>query len=81
MGWKSRAMALILQTEEDQVLGAMDGFITDVLQRSVDVLIFDGMLVRKLSDGTGISEAELRSCEAHVLQTTGYDIRLSASDL
>ena len=37
--------------------------------------------VRELPCRTRISEAELRSCEAHVLEKTGHNIPLSAKDL
>ena len=47
------------------------------LERKVDVLVFDGFMVRKKGD-QGVSDAELRRCEAHIERKHGCRVRLES---
>jgi hypothetical protein len=72
---KRTVFSLCLQAEEDKVLTAMDEFLTDA-GYSVDVLVYDGCMVRRQSD-EAFCAILLTECEAAVLATTGYKISLA----
>jgi hypothetical protein len=67
-------LAHILQTEERTCMLAMK----EVLEEegwSVDVLVFDGVMIRKRTDAT-VTDGLLRLVESSVLHKTGYEIKL-----
>ena len=68
-------LSLFIQNEERLVLQCIDESLHS-LNRSMDVLIFDGGLVRKLQNETEFPTTVLRSVEAMVFDKTGYSIRL-----
>ena len=65
----------VLQTVERSVLLAMTEHITD-LGWQVDVLAYDGFMVRKRA-GEAITPELLAAVAAHVKETTGYEITLA----
>eukprot|EP01044_Picomonas_judraskeda_P004535 COSAG03_NODE_400_length_8206_cov_3.320340_6_plen_312_part_00 len=71
---KRTVFSLCLQAEEDKVLTAMDEFLIDA-GYSVDVLVYDGCMVRR-QDDRPFSATLLTECEAAVLAATGYKIQL-----
>ena len=68
-------LAYALQTEECKCLLAMDEYLQSV-GRSVDVLIHDGCMVRKLENETVFPTELLRGAEQHIVARTGYKMRL-----
>ena len=73
-------LSLVLQSEEHQILMAIDNSMTKQ-GRSMDTFIFDGGLVRRSKDETELPETILRQCEEDVKQNTNYDIRLVVKEL
>lgn len=72
--------ANVLQTEELKCLLHLDAFLTKK-DRSMDTLIHDGGLVRKLDGETEFPEKLMREAEAHMLDKTGYDLKLSIKEM
>ena len=72
---KASVMSVVLQTIERQILLALDKFMAEN-GRSMDVLIHDGGLVRKLDDETVFPTSLLRSAEEFLLCETGFELRL-----
>ena len=72
---RGAALANYLQTEELKVLLVMDKHLPTI-GRQADVLIHDGMLIRKKGRETTLPPSVLTSLEEEVLAKTGYTIRL-----
>jgi hypothetical protein len=72
---KFSLFALILQTEERKCLLAMNDYF-QTAGRSVDVLIHDGLDVRKIEGETSFDANLLRGAEKVILDTCGYKHRL-----
>jgi hypothetical protein len=68
-------LSLILQTEERKVMLAMRQFFMEK-EYSVDVLCYDGIMVRKVGDKS-IDSTLLRVCEESVFEKLKYRIQLS----
>ncbi len=68
-------LSLYIQNEERKVLEWIDESMTSQ-HRSLDVLVFDGGLVRKMPNETSFPATLLRVAEAFVFEKTGYSIRL-----
>lgn len=75
-----KGMAYVFQTEERRVLLAMDRALA-ARNRSLDVLIHDGGLVRKKDGETEFPTRILREVEADIRAETGYEIRLAVKPL
>jgi hypothetical protein len=69
-------LSVYIQNEERLVLQAIDEFFTQK-ERHLDVLIFDGGLLRKLDTETTPPLTLLQDAEAFVLEKTGYSIHLT----
>jgi len=72
---KASLFALILQTEERKCILALDEYFKSV-NRQVDILIHDGLEVRKLENEMNFPEILLRGGEQAILYTTNYKIKL-----
>lgn len=72
---KGSLLSLILQDDERKCLMALDAYLTKV-GRSMDVLIHDGGLLRKLDGETTCPTELLRGGEEAIRVATGYSIRL-----
>lgn len=77
---RSCVLSLYLQSEEHKILTEIDKSL-QTQGRFMDTYIFDGGLVRRVTDETEFPEAILRQCEQDVKQNTGYDITLSVKPL
>lgn len=77
---KGSTLANILQTEERKCLMAMCRYFSSV-GRSLDVLIHDGGLMRKLPDEISLQEDILRECEKVILTDTGYKVNLTIKQM
>jgi hypothetical protein len=77
---KASLFALILQTEERKCILALDMFYKSI-GRSVDILIHDGVEVRKLPNETAFPEQLLRDGEKAIFDATGYNIKLVCKPL
>lgn len=73
-------LSIYIQNEERIVLHQLDSFFTSK-DRSMDVLIYDGGLVRKTSGETQFPSSLLREAEAMVFDKTGYKICLAVKPL
>lgn len=73
-------LSLFLQTEEHKILMAVDEALKQQ-GRQMDTYIFDGGLVKRLSDENELPRDIIIKCEEHVKHTTGYDIKLIVKDL
>ena len=71
---KRTVFSLCLQAEEDKILAAMDEFLTES-GWSVDVLVYDGCMVRRQND-LPFDAQLLTECETAVLAATGYKVQL-----
>lgn len=76
----SSCLSLFLQGEEHKILMAIDEALK-IEGRSMDTYIFDGGLVRKLSDENELPATIIKKCEEHVKNVTTYDIKLIVKDL
>jgi hypothetical protein len=74
------ALGNFLQTEELKVLLVMDAKLTE-MGRNADVLIHDGMLVRKKGRETTLPPSVLTALQEDVFEKTGYTIRLVVKEL
>lgn len=68
-------LSLFLQTEECKILMAMDEYFT-TQGRSVDILIYDGLMIRKNDFNEELDETILRKCEEFIKLKTSYNIHL-----
>jgi len=66
-------LSFILQTEERHIMLSMRAHF-EANGRSVDVLAYDGVMIRK--NDKPLTEPELRLCEAHILRNTNYAVNL-----
>lgn len=73
-------LSLVLQTEEHRVLMAIDDCLR-LHNRSLDVFIFDGGLVRKKIAETDFPEELLRACEDYIKRTLTYEVRLAVKPM
>lgn len=70
-------LSYVAQTEECRCLLAMNEFF-ESHERRVDVLCYDGCMIRKLEEGESTFPTELLTeCEAYVKEKTGYSIALA----
>ena len=77
---KASLFALILQTEERNCLLALDEFLKKN-GRSADVLIHDGLEVRKLENETIFPEVLLRGGEKAIFDKTGHTVKLAEKEI
>lgn len=73
-------LSIYIQNEERIVLQHLDTFLTSK-ERSMDVLIFDGGLVRKVSGELEFPSELLKEAEQCVFDKTGYRISLTVKPL
>jgi hypothetical protein len=73
-------LAVYIQNEERIVLQHVDEFLASH-GRSMDVLIYDGGLVRKTSGELEFPSSLLRETEEYIKQKTNYSIRLAVKPL
>lgn len=73
-------LALFLQTKENEILMMIDDFMKQN-GRSMDVLIFDGGLIRKLDREKEFPQELLRKCEEHIEKKSGLSIRLEVKEM
>eukprot|EP01043_Picozoa_sp_COSAG02_P015550 COSAG02_NODE_665_length_18739_cov_9.192918_2_plen_1287_part_00 len=73
--YKRKAFSTCLQNEENIVLKTMDHYFQEE-GYSVDVLVYDGMMVRRRHGTNPVPLDMLRNCEDYVYHKTGYPIRL-----
>jgi hypothetical protein len=76
----SSTLSLVLQSEEHKIIMNADLFLS-TQGRSMDVLVFDGGLVRRAKDEVEFPEGLLRGCEEFVKEKTGYTIHLVVKPL
>ncbi len=69
-------LAQVAQTLERQCLDALDEFFAE-RERSVDVLAYDGMMIRKLEDEAVMDPSLLREAETYVNEHLDWTIRLA----
>ena len=72
---KASLFALILQTEERKCLLALDNYLKSV-GRQADILIHDGLEVRKLPNEVKFPDEILRDAEKYIYEITGYKLKL-----
>ena len=77
---KSSLFALILQTEEKKCLLALDEYLKNN-NRNVDILIHDGLEVRKLENETIFPEVLLRGGEKAIFEKTGHCVKLAVKEI
>ena len=68
-------LSYLAQTEERKCLDAMDSYFLS-MDRSVDDLAYDGLMIRKLNESEVFPLQFLRGAELFVLEKTGYKIKL-----
>jgi len=73
-------LAYVAQTEECRCLLLMNDFFTDK-DRSVDVLCYDGCMIRVIDNEKEFPVELLRECEEYILKVTGYKIKLDIKPL
>jgi len=73
-------LAVYIQNEERIVLQLLDTFFSSQ-DRSMDVLIYDGGLIRKISGEVEFPSSLLRAAEEHIKSKTNYSIRLAVKPL
>ena len=73
--YKRKAFSTCLQNEENIVLTAMDEYFQKE-GYNVDVLVYDGMMVRRRHGSHPVPPEMLRACEDYVCEKTRYPIRL-----
>jgi hypothetical protein len=71
-------MSYIAQTEERKCLMALYSVFKKF--RSVDVLAYDGIMIRKLVDETSLDEELLRTAETKIEEITGYAVKLKVKE-
>ena len=77
---KASLFALILQTEERKCLMALDEYLKNN-NRSADILIHDGLEVRKLENETIFPEALLKGGEKAIFDKTGHTVKLAEKEI
>ena len=73
-------LSVYIQNEERIVLEQLDKFFSSK-ERSMDVLIYDGGLIRKVSGETEFPTSLLREAEQEILDKTGYKISLAVKPM
>ena len=73
-------LAVYIQNEERLVLQHLDAFFSSK-GRSLDVLIFDGGLLRKTENETHLDNNLLREAEEYLLDKTGFNVKLAVKPL
>lgn len=76
----SSCMHYVITTEEHKILMCINNFL-ESKGRNVDVLIYDGCLVRKLNGETTMDDKLLKGCEGFIENTLGYPIKLAVKPL
>jgi len=74
-------VAFALQTIENNLVEKMVQFFQGTLGHRVDVLIFDGFLVRRTESHPTVTKSEIRQCIEHVKAETDYNVCLSAKEM
>ena len=69
-------LALFLQTEECKILFVMDEFFTQK-GKIVDILIHDGLMIRKQDPNEILDKQLLKQCEEYIKLKTNYNIKLT----
>jgi hypothetical protein len=77
---KSSLFALILQTEERKCILALDEYFK-LMGRNVDILIHDGIEVRKLPNENSFPDVLLRGGEKSIFDVTNHNIKLVSKPL
>lgn len=77
---KASLFALILQTEERKCLLALDEYLKSQ-GRQADILIHDGLEVRKVENEIKFPEELLRNSEKYILSKTGHVVKLAQKNL
>lgn len=73
---KYKMLSLFLQTEERKILEAMDNYFTSK-GRSVDILIHDGCMIRKINENETTFPRDLMDeCQDFIEQYTSYKVKL-----
>lgn len=72
---KASVLSVVLQTIERQVLLSLDKFMTEK-GRTIDVLIHDGGLIRRLEGETSFPNDLIKSAEEFLFSETGYSLHL-----
>jgi hypothetical protein len=72
---KASVLSVVLQTLERQLLMVLDCYFMEK-GRSIDVLIHDGGLIRKLDGESEFPTSMLRDAEEYLYAETGYTLRL-----
>jgi len=68
-------MSFVIQSIEVKCLEAIDTYFLSI-QRSIDSLAYDGLMVRKLIGETEFDDKLLLEAEQYVLEKTGYRVKL-----
>lgn len=76
----STCLSFVLTTEEHKILMAINRFL-ESNNRNVDVLMYDGCLVRKLPDETEFDMRLLIETEKAILDDTGHNVKLAVKPL
>lgn len=76
----STCMSFVLTTEEHKILMAVNRTL-ESNKRNVDVLIYDGCLVRKLPEEKSFDMRLLLETEKAILKDTGYNVKLAVKPL
>ena len=71
----SSCLSYVITTEEHKILMCINNYL-ESKGRNVDVLIYDGCLVRKLPNEVHMDEEIIKQCEEFITQKTGYTIKL-----
>ncbi len=71
-------VSYIMQTEEQKCMLALYRFLRKF--RSVDVLAYDGVMIRKIVGETALEEGVLREAERKIEEATGYKIALKVKE-
>ena len=77
---KASLFALILQTEEKKCLMALDEYLK-ANGRNADILIHDGLEVRKLENEKVFPEALLKGGEKAIFEKTGHTVKLAEKEI
>ena len=71
-------LSYILQTEERKCMWALKGFL-ESQKWSVDVLAYDGVMIRK-REGVVCDSELLGACSTHIFNNTGYNVALTTKE-
>jgi hypothetical protein len=73
-------VSFVLTNEEHKILMCINDYFENN-GRNVDVLVYDGCLVRKLKGEEEMDSKILRACEKHIKKTQKYDIGLAVKPM